>query len=166
MAKKSAKKSSKKTAKKASKKPAKKAGKKASKKASAKALAPKPVKTGKGHTPGELGAVVVAHVNKMGNDAELWKNHFHPGFVSIEGQGLAWKGRKAVQKKCEEWIAAHQVHACKASGPFVGATGFGVLYDMDVEVKATGQRMKMQEVGVYTVKNGKVVQEEFMYGGM
>ena len=161
MAKKASKKAS--TTKKPAKKAAKKAGKKPAKKSSAKALAPKPVKTGKGHTPGELGAALVAHVNRMGNDADLWKQHFHPKFVSIEGQGMAWTGRKAVQAKCDAWIAEHQVHSCKASGPYVGATGFGVMFDMDVQVKATGQRIKMQEIGVYTVKNGKITEAKFFY---
>lgn len=155
-------KDSKKAAKKGAKKGAKKAGKK-----SGKSLAPTPVKTGKGATPAEIGSALVAHVNSGAHDdMPLWKQHFHKGFVSIEGQGLAWTGIKAVKAKSDAWTADHAVHACTAKGPFVGATGFAVLFDMDVEVKATGQRMKMQEVGVYTVKNGKVVAEEFMYGGM
>jgi hypothetical protein len=99
-------------------------------------------------------------------DTELWKQHFHPKFVSIEGTGEAWSGRKAVDAKCQAWMNAHTVHSCKATGPFVGATGFSVLYDMDVEAKdGSMPRMQMREVGVYTVKNGKVVQEEFMYAG-
>lgn len=169
-AKKSAKKSAKKTAAKAAPKAFKQAGKKAGKKPAKKAdpLAPTMIKTGKGATPAELGKAVVEHVNAMAApDTELWKRHFHPGFVSIEGTGEAWSGRKAVDAKCQAWMNAHTVHSCKASGPFVGATGFSVLYDMDVESKdSTMPRMKMREVGVYTVKKGKVVQEEFMYGGM
>ena len=36
---------------------------------------------------------------------------------------------------------------------------------MDMTVKETGARMKMDEVGVYTVKDGKIVEERFFYGG-
>ena len=169
-AKKTAKKTAAKTAPKGAKSAAKKADKKSGKKSSKKgnALAPKMIKTGKGHTPAELGKALVAHVNAMSApDTELWKQHFHPKFVSIEGTGEAWSGRKAVEAKCQAWMNAHTVHSCKASGPFVGATGFSVVYDMDVEAKdGSRPRMQMQEVGVYTVKNGKIVQEEFMYGGM
>ena len=39
-------------------------------------------------------------------------------------------------------------------------------FKMDVEDKSTGRRTIMEEVGVYTVKNGRIVQEEFMYGAM
>jgi hypothetical protein len=35
---------------------------------------------------------------------------------------------------------------------------------MDVETKSTGKRETMNEVGVYTVQNGKIIREEFMYG--
>ncbi len=175
MAKKAAKKSAKKTAKKTAAKGAKKAAtkpaaKKAAKKAGKKGnpLAPKMIKTGKGATPAELGKAVIAHVNAMSApDTELWKQHFHPKFVSIEGSGESWTGRKAIDAKCQAWMNANTVHGCKATGPFVGATGFSVMYELDVEPK-DGSRPRgiFHEVGVYTVKNGKVVQEEFMYGGM
>lgn len=186
-ARKTAKKAAKKTAKKAARKPSKKtgarnpaktsakktgkkSGKKAARKPAAKAnlLKPKRVSSGRGRTPAELGKIVVDHVNAMAApDTELWRNYFHPQFVSIEGDGQAWTGRKAVDAKCREWMDAHTVHACRATGPFVGATGFSVVYDMEVEAKdGSMPRMQMREVGVYTVKNGKVVQEEFMYAGV
>lgn len=175
MAKKAAKKTAKKTATKTAAKAAPKGAKKTAKKAAGKkpakkgnALAPKMIKTGKGHTPAELGKALVAHVSAMtAPDTELWKQHFHPKFVSIEGTGESWAGRKAVEAKCQAWMAANTVHSCKVTGPFVGATGFSVVYDMDVEPKdGSRPRGNFQEVGVYTVKNGKIVQEEFMYGGM
>jgi hypothetical protein len=31
-------------------------------------------------------------------------------------------------------------------------------------VKATGERMKLDEVGIYTLKNGKIAEERFFYG--
>ena len=55
------------------------------------------------------------------------------------------------------------MHGASAEGPFVGATGFAVKFTIDLETKSTGKRETMTEVGVYTVKNGKIVQEEFMY---
>lgn len=158
--KKSAKKGAAQAAKKADKKAAKKPAKKSSKKTHTK------VSTGKGHTPAELGQILVDHVNSGGDDNALWKNHFHKNFVSIEGTGDAYHGTKAVRKKCDDWMDQHIIHSAKASALFAGATGFGVLFDMDVEIKASGQRFPMREIGVYTVKNGKVVQEEFMYPPM
>lgn len=163
-------------AKKASKKAAKsssrrivhaKAGRKAAPKKTpsrAKASAgPKPVSSGRGTTPAEIGRELVRMFNAHTPDREIWDKFFSPGLVSIEGNGMAWTGRKATEAKSAEWLAQHTVHGASAEGPYVGATGFAVKFRMDVEVKASGQRITMEEIGVYTVKNGKVIQEEFMY---
>ena len=34
---------------------------------------------------------------------------------------------------------------------------------MDAEEKASGNRHKMKELGIYTVAGGKIVKEEFFY---
>jgi hypothetical protein len=168
--KKSAKKSSKpaKKAAKPVKKPAKKAAKKAAPKAASSMSAARPqtgpVSSGGGASPQEIGAAVVAHINAgAGSDAPLWDKYWSPDFVSIEGMGMQWAGRKDVQAKNDEWMSKHVIHGGSAEGPYVGATGFSIKYKMDVESKEQG-RILMEEVGVYTVQNGKVVREEFMYG--
>ena len=74
------------------------------------------------------------------------------------------KGRKAVQAKGEWWYANHEVHGVKVEGPYVHGNQFVVRFTMDVTPK-TGSRMTMDEVGVFTVANGKIVDESFFYGG-
>jgi len=37
-----------------------------------------------------------------------------------------------------------------------------VQYDIDVTDKESKKRIQMSEVGVYTVKDGKIVREEFL----
>lgn len=152
-----------KKSKKSAKKPVKKAARNAAKSAPKRdPLAPVPAKTGPGPSPMELGAKLVADFNsgKMEMTGAWSKD-----IVSIEGMGvlMAWHGRKAVDAKNAWWMSDHIVHGARAEGPYVGATGFGVKFEMDVETKSTGKREKMVEIGVYTVKNGKIVQEEFMY---
>jgi hypothetical protein len=152
----------------AKKKDAKKSGgKKGGDKKKDSKLAPKAIKTGKGAAVAEVARGVVDMINTRTGDDAIWDQWFGKGFTSIEGVGVAlgWSGRKAVKAKGEAWMAEHTVHSMRAEGPYIGATGFAVKFTMDVEVKASGERMTMNEVGVYTVKNGKVVQEEFMYGG-
>jgi hypothetical protein len=99
--------------------------------------------------------------------------HYHKDVVSVEsmdmsGQGRETKGFKAVRGKSEWWLANNQVHSVKAEGPFPhGESKFAVIFDMDVTPKAgpmSGQRMQMRELGVYTLKDGKVSHEEFFYG--
>lgn len=152
--------SPKKAAKSGKSKGAKKGAKKAKK---ADTLAPKPVKSGKGATPAEVGAGLVAMVKAGAPEKEIWDKYFSRKFVSIEGgMGQAWHGRAAAQAKADWWYSAHKVHSVEAEGPYIGATGFGVRFIVDIEDLATGNRMKGDEFGFYTVKNGKVIQEEFM----
>jgi len=54
------------------------------------------------------------------------------------------------------------VHSAKVGGPFVAGDKFVVQFDIDVSEKASGKRMQMSEVGIYTVKDGKVAREEFL----
>jgi len=68
-----------------------------------------------------------------------------------------------VQKKYRDWEADHEIHTMNVDGPWVGATGFAVRYAIDVTQKSTGQRSQMEEIAVYTVKNGKIVREEFHF---
>lgn len=115
-----------------------------------------------------LGQAVVDHVNSGAeSDAPLWDAHYDPNFVSVEGDGTTHTGREEVQGKHDWWNGAHTVHSVKATGPFLGHSGFSVMYELDVEANdGSMPRMVMHEVGVYTVEGEKIVREEFMYGPM
>jgi len=109
-----------------------------------------------------LGEAVVEHVNADGDDKELWARHWSDSCVSVEGDGKVYEGIEALKAKYDWFFGAFTVHSCRASGPYVGPSGFAVHYEIDVEAKdGSMPRMQMQEVGVYTVENGKVVREEF-----
>lgn len=153
---------------KASKKAAKPAKKQARKASGRKPAAPKDmrkVSTGGGASAGEVGRALVEMFNK-GKFDEIEAKFWAPGIVSCEGEGAAleWVGRKAVKRKGDEWHKENRVHGASAEGPYVGATGFAVKFRMDVEHLPSGSRGMFEEVGVYTVRGGKIVREEFMYG--
>jgi ketosteroid isomerase-like protein len=97
---------------------------------------------------------------------EAGEKYWSPDVVSIEpqeGPMQVAKGIAAVRGKGEWWYANHDIHATSAHGPFVNGDQFAVRFDMDVTPKQTGQRMQMQEVGLYTVRDGKIVEERFFY---
>ena len=73
------------------------------------------------------------------------------------------KGRKGVEAKGAWWYANHEIHDVKVEGPYVHGDQFVVRFTMDVTPK-DGKRMSMDEVGVYTVLDGKIVEERFFYG--
>jgi hypothetical protein len=161
MAKKSGKKSVKKAAKKASKK-SQPQGKKAGGKAKSSA-APSRVTSGSGASAAEIGAAVVAHFNAGKPDGPLWDKFWSKDVESIEGGAcMAWRGRKALQEKSDWWMQTHTVHGASAEGPYVGATGFAIKFRIDVTDTTNGKRMQMEEIGVYTIKSGKIIREEFM----
>jgi len=170
MAKKKTKKAAK-PAKKPAAKPAPKAKKKPAKssaagaKKAAPSQGPVPVSTGKGDSSHAIGTDIVKMFNG-GQFKEIENKYWAPSIVSIEGHGVSmgWHGRKAVDAKNAWWVSENSILNAVAEGPFAGATGFAIRFKMDIEEKKTGQRKSMDEVGVYTVRDGKIIQEEFMYG--
>jgi hypothetical protein len=87
--------------------------------------------------------------------------------VSVEAQASdggspETRGIDGVRGKVDWWIDAMEVHSFKANGPFVAHDRFVVQYDADVTDKKSKKRFQLSEVGVYTVKNGKIVREEFL----
>ena len=82
--------------------------------------------------------------------------------VSVEATAAESRGKEAVRGKIDWWVNAMEVHSFKASEPFVAHDRFVVQYDADVTDKNSKERRKLSEVGVYTVKNGKIVREEFL----
>jgi len=87
--------------------------------------------------------------------------------VSVEafsagGGPTETRGKDGVRGKIDWWVDAMEVHSFNASEPFVGHDRFVVQYDAEVTDKKSKQRRKMSEVGVYSVKNGKIVREEFL----
>jgi hypothetical protein len=59
-------------------------------------------------------------------------------------------------------LNATEVHSFTADGPFVAHDRFVVQYDADVTDKESKQRRKLSEIGVYTMKDEKIVREEFL----
>jgi hypothetical protein len=87
--------------------------------------------------------------------------------VSVEafsagGGPTETRGKEGVRGKIDWWVNAMEVHTFNASEPFVGHDRFVVQYDAEVTDKKSKERRKLSEVGVYTVKNGKIVREEFL----
>lgn len=143
--------------------PAKKAGG-AKKGGSGPATGMVPVSTGTGANPLQVGKTLVTMFNQ-GKLKEIEDFYWTPDIVSCEGFGVnaEWRGRAAVAEKNADWMKDHKLHGASAEGPFVGSTGFAVKFKIDVETLSTGKREMMEEVGVYTVRDGKICREEFMF---
>jgi ketosteroid isomerase-like protein len=81
----------------------------------------------------------------------------------MTGDMAELKGRKAVEGKSEWWNANHEVHNFKVEGPYVHGDQFVVRFKGEVTPKGQ-KRMHLDEVGLYTVRNGKIIEESFFMG--
>jgi len=84
--------------------------------------------------------------------------------ATMPGMDREAKGVAAIRAKGEWWFANHDIHAFNVTGPWPHDDRFIVGFQIDVTHKPSGQRVKMEEFGLYTVKGGKIVREEFFYG--
>jgi ketosteroid isomerase-like protein len=96
---------------------------------------------------------------------------YSPNIVSVEagappGGSAKVEGIAAVKGKGDWWVANHDVHKGEVEGPYPHGDRFIVHFKFDVTAKAgpmAGKRFVMDETALYTVKDGKVVHEEFFY---
>jgi hypothetical protein len=108
---------------------------------------------------------------KEGKHREAIDKLYDQKIVSVEaaappGGTQRSEGIAAIKGKTEWWEQNHQVHKAEIDGPFPHGDRFIVRFKYDVTAKGgpmTGKRFTMDEAGLYTVKNGKVVHEEFFY---
>jgi ketosteroid isomerase-like protein len=103
---------------------------------------------------------------KAGQFDEAGERFWAEDVVSLEamsGEGQRAEGRDALRAKGEWWVENHEVHGVTTEGPLVNGDQFVVRFGMDVTQKASGQRIQMDEVALYTVRDGRIVEERFFY---
>ena len=97
--------------------------------------------------------------------AELYADNavsIEPAHAAAMGMGNA-EGMDAIKKKGEAFNQmVEEMHGGYSSAPVVGGNFFSVAMGMDCTMKGAG-RMKMDEICVYEVKDGKIVKEQFFF---
>jgi ketosteroid isomerase-like protein len=106
---------------------------------------------------------------RAGRNIDAINSLYSPEIVSVESMGnemnpREMKGLDAIRGKNQWWAENNEVHAAAVEGPFVGNDDkFAVYYNYDCTFKPTGKRNNMEEMALYTVKDGKIVREQFFY---
>jgi len=108
---------------------------------------------------------------RAGKSLEAISTLYSETIVSIEAEAhppmpQRMEGLAAVKGKTEWWLNNHEVHSAVAEGPWPHGDRFIVRFKYEVTPKVgpmAGKRMTMDETALYTVKNGKIAQEEFFY---
>lgn len=101
---------------------------------------------------------------------ECYQTHYHPEATKVEP--MAWgeqsnviQGAQAMadheESLTDDWLDINHVYV--AEGPFIGATGFAVIIKSDFTFRQSKERHIFREVGYFTVENGKITREEYLY---
>jgi ketosteroid isomerase-like protein len=105
---------------------------------------------------------------RAGRNLDAVNKLYSPKIQSIESSGTPempaeMNGLEAIRGKHQWWEQNNEVHSMGVNGPYLGDNQFSVQFTFDATFKPTGQRSTMTEMALYTVKDGKIVREEFFY---
>ena len=118
-------------------------------------------------TANDIGEALVAHC-RAGTEEEGLSTLYAVDCRSIEavdnGGGRMVEGVEAIRGKHVWWAENFTVHAMEVDGPFGhGDDKFALVFDVDITEKSSGARNSFKEVAIYTVDQGKIVEEAFYY---
>lgn len=86
-----------------------------------------------------------------------------PEHVALRGVSVLTKGKEAVKaKSIANRNLIETIHYQYCSAPLVGANFFSVALKREVTFK-NQQHLKLEEIGVFQVAEGKIVSEQFFY---
>lgn len=97
---------------------------------------------------------------------DVMEQMYADDIVSVEPSGTATAGKQAVIEKSRQWAAANDIHSETVKGPFFhGRDRFATQTTFKVTRKDTGENATLDEITIYTVKDGKLIREEFYFDG-
>jgi len=113
----------------------------------------------------------LADLCRQGRNLEAIETLYADHAVSIEVAGhgdmpRVTEGKAAILGKNQWWLDNHEVHGGDVKGPFPHEDRVALYMSFDITPKHLGQRIQIEEVGLYTVEGDKIVKEEFFYGDM
>lgn len=105
---------------------------------------------------------------REGREAENLNKLYAEDAVSVEaadmGRGRETTGRDGIRGKHDWFASMYDQVSCETSDPMPhGDDRFAVIFDTKMRKRETGEIEEMRDIGVYTVKDGKIVREEFFY---
>jgi ketosteroid isomerase-like protein len=106
---------------------------------------------------------------RAGRNMDAINSLYSPDIVNVESMGNAQmpreqKGLDAVRKSSKFWADNNEVHSAEVDGPFLGdGDRFAVYFNYDITSKPTNKRVNMEEMALYTVKDGKIARAQFFY---
>lgn len=101
---------------------------------------------------------------RAGKLLEAGEAYWADDVVSIEpfqGDMARLQGKQALAGKGKWWVGAHAVRSLEVGEPYVNGDQFIVRFTFELTVRESGVEMSLDELGAFTVRNGKVVEEKY-----
>ncbi len=103
---------------------------------------------------------------QMGQFEKIYTELFSEDATSDETPGSDWgkaNGMQQIYEKGNKWREiVEEMHGATTGEPVVAGNYFISYMTMDFKPKG-GERTNMEEIGLYKVKDGKIVSEQFFY---
>ena len=118
----------------------------------------------------EIGRKLV-ELCRQGKNLDAVETLYAADVESVEVHGMPefpahMRGIEEIRRKNRWWFDNHTIHGGDARGPYPHGERFIVVFKFDVTARTgpmAGKRMQMEEAGLYTVRGGKIVRDEFFY---
>lgn len=94
---------------------------------------------------------------------EAYNSLFADHAVSIEPDGTKAEGMEAIHKKSDNFGTAVQFVACEIGEVQIVGNYFSMVQTYHSIIRETGEKKRMEEIAVYKVADGKIVEERFFY---
>jgi len=101
---------------------------------------------------------------KAGDYNTCYQELYAQDCKSIENDGTVCNGLEEMAAKGKQWNEGiEEFHGSSIGQPIVSGAYFSLAMGMDVKFKGSPVVTNFEEICVYHVKDGKVVQEQFFY---
>lgn len=116
-------------------------------------------------TTQEIAQKLVQHCRELKN-IDAVEDFYADNAISYEMPGSDMEqteGKQGILSKNQKWFdSVEEIHSAEVSDPQIAGDFFSVTFMYDATYKKSG-RIVMDEIGVYEVKDGKIVSDRFFY---
>ncbi len=101
---------------------------------------------------------------KQSRNTEAYQTLYAPEAECVEADPKRSRsGLQRLTADMQAFAGAHEFHYIRLEGPLVVGSSFAVALTFRATPRAGGAGFEVPEIGVYTVRAGKIVREQFFY---
>ncbi|MCS6985967.1 MAG: nuclear transport factor 2 family protein [Sphingomonadaceae bacterium] len=100
-----------------------------------------------------------------GRVQEAVRTYWSPDIATFEpvpGEWAETRGIEQAMAKMTWWRENHEIHEIDVEGPWVNGNQFTLYWEIEMTPK-DGETEDLEEIVLYTVEDGKIVEERYFY---